>query len=267
MRPVRLADYCCQGGDRVFDQDRFTAADLIISTEGTRELIFSPLGNTPRAPKVALVGITPGAQSEKFSDLLKINSVELAAKKAAFTGAQGTIKALLNAHGFLQALNIDSSGDLNDSDDIFTTSLVKCCLKVDGSYKYATPDIAASRVASYCVLNRFIGDVERLSTLTHVVIFGEPGWQAINLLRKEDQSIKRHLESREVTILNLPHFAQNYQQRAIYQLDPTGDEIYFRAKPGHRAYAAKATEMRRRMLDEVRRLNGLRGSATGRLLP
>jgi hypothetical protein len=38
-------------------------------------------------------------------------------------------------------------------------------------------------------------------------------------------------------------------------------------KPSHRAYAAKATEMRRRMLDEVRRLDGLQGSAIGRLLP
>jgi hypothetical protein len=267
MRPVRLADYCCQGGDRVFDQDRFTTTDLIISTEGKRELFFSPLGNTPRAPKLALVGITPGGQSKKFSELLEINSVELAAKKAAFAGAQKAIKALLNAHEFLKALNIDCSGDLNDSDDIFTTSLVKCCLKVDGSYKYAAPEIAASRAASYCVQNRFIGDIERLSTLTHVVIFGEPGWQAINLLRKEDQSIKRHLESRGLVILNLPHFAQNYQQRAIYQLDPTGDESYLRAKPSHRAYAAKATEMRRRMLGEVRRLGGLQGSATGRLIP
>jgi hypothetical protein len=267
MRPVRLADYCCQGGNRVFDQDQFSADDLIISTEGTRQLIFSPLGNAPRAPKLALVGITPGGQSEKFAKLLQANGVELAARKAAFAGAQESIKALLTAHGFLNSLNIDCSGDLNDSGDIFTTSLVKCCLKVDGSYKYAAPDIAASRVASYCIQNRFIGDIETLGTLTHVVVFGEPGWQAINLLRKDNQSIKRHLESRGLTVLNLPHFAQNYQQRAIYQLDPTGDEAHFRAKPNHRAYAAKASEMRRRMLDELRRLNSLKSSATGRFLP
>lgn len=267
MRPVRLADYCCQGGNRVFDQDQFSADELIISTEGTRQLIFSPLGNAPRAPKLALVGITPGGQSEKFAKLLRTCGIELAARKAAFAGAQESIKALLNAHGFLNALDIGCSGDLNESDDIFTTSLVKCCLKVDGSYKYEAPDIAASRVASYCVQNRFVGDIERLSTLTHVVFFGEPGWQAINLLWKESGSIKRYLESRGLTVLNLPHFAQNFQQRAIYQLDPMGDEAHFRAKPSHRAYAAKAIEMRRRMLDELRRLNGLKGSANGRLIP
>jgi hypothetical protein len=267
MRVVRLADYCCQGGDRVFDKDRFTPADLIISTEGTRELIFSLLGNQPRAPKLALVGITPGAQSEKFARLLRVNEIQRAAKEAAFSGAQEIIKGLLNAHGFLKALSIDCPGDLNDNDDIFTTSLVKCCLKVDGSYKYAAPDIAASQVASYCVLNRFLGDIERLSTLTHVVIFGEPGWQAINLLTKEGLSIKRHLETEGLTILNLPHFAQNFQQRAIYRLNPSEDETYFRAKPSHRAYAPKATDMRRRMLEEIRRLEGLKGSAAGRLFP
>lgn len=267
MRAVRLADYCCQGGDRVIDLDQFTSTDLIISAEGKRELIFSPLGNTPHAPKLALVGITPGGQSEKFSELLRLNSVEIAAKKAAFAGAQKAIKELLDAHGFQKALNIDLSGDLNDSDDIFTTSLVKCCLEVDGSYKYAAPEIAASRIASYCVMNRFIGDVEKLSTLTHVVIFGEPGWQAVDLLKKGSLSIRKHLESLGMTVLNLPHFAQNYQQREVYQLDPARDDLHFRARPDHRAYAAKAAEMRRRMLDEVLRLNGLKRSATGRLLP
>lgn len=265
MRMLRLADYCCQGGDLVVDQDRFTPADLIISTEGKRELIFSPLGNTPRAPKLALVGITPGGQWEKFAKMLQVDSVEIAAKKAAFAGAQKIIKELLDAHGFQKAVNINLSGDLNDSDDIFTTSLVKCCLKVDGSYKYAAPEISASRAASYCVLNRFVGDVERLSTLTHVVIFGEPGWQAVNLLRKGSLSIKGHLEGLGLTVLNLPHFAQNYQQRKVYQLDPARDAVHFRERPDHRAYAAKATEMRRRMLDEVRRLSG--GSASGRFLP
>jgi hypothetical protein len=137
---------------------------------------------------------------------------------------------------------------------------------VCGSYKYAAPDIVASKVASYCVMNRFLGDIERLSTLTHVVIFGEPGWQAVNLLKVGSLTIRQHLEDRGLQVLNLPHFAQNFQQRAIYLLDPTEDENHFRENPKHRPYLAKADQMRRSMLDEVRRLTGHK-SAAGRLIP
>jgi hypothetical protein len=105
--------------------------------------------------------------------------------------------------------------DLNESDDIFTTSLVKCCLKVDGSYQYAAPDIAASTAASYCLSNRFVSDIERLHSIRHVVIFGKPGWDAVNHLKHQKLSIKPYLESRGIRVLNMPHFAQNYQQRTI----------------------------------------------------
>jgi hypothetical protein len=173
VKIIRLADYCCHGGSKILDRDDFTPDHLLLAREGNRELIFSPLGNLAHTPKLALVGITPGAQSEKFAEMLRFCDVEHAARKAAFAGAQAVIKQLLNAHGFLKALKIECPNDLNDSAQIFTTSLVKCCLKVDGSYNYAAPDIAASRVAMHCVLNRFVRDIDMLSSLTHVVIFGE----------------------------------------------------------------------------------------------
>lgn len=251
---IRVADYCCQGGEKVINQRRFTPSDLVISREGNRELVFSPLGNRPRTPKLALVGITPGAQSEKFASLLRHNDVETAARKSAFAGAQETIKTLVTAHGFLKAVSIDCPVDLNESDEIFTTSLVKCCLKVDGSYKYAAPDIAASNAASYCVANRFIRDIERFESIRHIVIFGERGWEAVNFLRHQNLPIKEYFESRRIRVLNMPHFAQNFQQRAIYLLSRSEDERYFRTKPEHRRYWAKADVMRQSITDEINRL-------------
>jgi hypothetical protein len=251
---IRLADYCCQGGDKTIDQEQFSLSDLTIHREGNRELIFSPLGNCPKSPKLALVGITPGGQAEKFAQLLRRHSVTAAAKVAAFAGAQETIKDLLKAHGFLKVLRIDIPADINESDDILTTSLVKCCLKVDGSYKYAAPEISASKAASYCVSNRFIRDIERYNSIRHVVIFGDPGWDAITSIMHKGVPIKTYLESRQIKVLNMPHFAQNFQQRAIYVLDPSEDERYFQKKPKNRAYWAKAARMRQHTMDEVSRL-------------
>lgn len=262
VRMIRLADYCCQGGDKTIDQERFSPSDLTIHREGNRELIFSPLGNCPSSPKLALVGITPGGQSEKFAELLRRNSVATAAKRAAFAGAQETIKNLLTAHGFLKALRIDVPADINESNDILTTSLVKCCLKVNGNYKYAAPEISASKAASYCVSNRFIRDIERYNSIRHVVIFGDPGWEAINSITHQNVSIKHYLESRQIRVLNMPHFAQNFQQRAIYVLDPSEDERYFQCKPKHRAYLAKAAGMRQRTIDEVSRLGNAANKTT-----
>jgi hypothetical protein len=182
MSKIRVADYCCQGGDKVVDRMAFTDADLVISREGKRELIFSPLGN-----------------------------------------------------------------------QIFTTSLVKCCLRVNGSYKYAAPDIAASRAASHCLSNRFLRDIETYDTIRHVVIFGDPGWEAVSVLNHQGMPIKQHLKRRGIAVLNMPHFAQNFQQRAIYVLSPSEDEAHFRNHPTHRPYWPKAARMRSSTIKEVKR--------------
>jgi hypothetical protein len=253
-RLIRLADYCCQGGDKLIDQGSFASSDLIISRDGRRELIFCPLGNQPVMPKLALVGITPGGQSETFENLLRGNDIETAAKKSAFAGAQKNIKRLLCAHGFLKALEIECPADLNESDNIFTTSLVKCCLRVDGSYKYAAPDISASKAASYCISNRFISDIKQFESIRHIVIFGSPGWEAVNLLEHQNVPIKQFLENRGIIVLNMPHFAQNFQQRAIYALDPAADESYLLRNPKHLPYWRKAIAMRQKTIDEIKRL-------------
>lgn len=175
MALIKLSEYCCQGGERTIDTSRFTMEDLRLAVRGNRELIFSPLGNAPVAPRVALVGITPGGQSEAFARYLRLLAVPDAAKRAAFEGAQSQIKQLLAAHGFAESIGLSLAADLNESPDIFTTSLVKCCLKVNGSYKYKAPEIAASPEAINCIANRFLADIGRFPSLEWIIIFGEPG--------------------------------------------------------------------------------------------
>jgi hypothetical protein len=83
MPSIRLGDFCCQGGTRSVDTANLGPNDLVLAREGKTELRFSPLGNRPSRPKLALVGITPGGQSEKFEKSLLQLGVERAAKEAA----------------------------------------------------------------------------------------------------------------------------------------------------------------------------------------
>lgn len=259
LSKFRLSDYCCQASDTLIDPYAFDPDNLVIARRGNRVLRFSPLGNKPTAPKLALIGITPGGQSEVFARLLRSYSVEVAAKKAAFAKGQSAIKNLLNAHGFAKRLGIDLDGDLNDNPALFTTSLVKCCLMVDGGYKFKAPDIAASPEATFCICNRFVADVAKYPSLRWVVIFGDAGWQAITILKVGSRTILEHLEAQGIAVLNFPHFAQNFQQRAIFNLNPEQEAKYFAANPTHRAYAITAQRMRTALLSALERSN-IRGT-------
>ena len=252
---IRFKDHCCQGGDKGVESGAFDSSDLEIPTRDGKTLVFCPLGNQPKSPRLAVVGITPGGQSKRFEDSLKTTgSVEKAAKVAAFAGAHETIRGLLAAHGFLEALGVACPPNLNDSDAIFTTSLVKCCVKAGGSYLYKAPDICASETATYCLLHRFIGDIERYRNIRHLIILGAPGWEAVNTIKFQATTVKAYFESQGLKVLNMPHFAQNYQQRAIYALDPERDNEYFDQHPTHRPYLAEAGRMRSGTMREVERL-------------
>lgn len=244
MALIKIAEHCCQGGDKYIDSDNFSEEDLILSVHGSRKLKFSPLGNNPKDPKVALVGITPGSQSEIFAKNLRTKPIEQAAKDAAFEKGQSQIKELLRSQGFASKIGIDLAGNLNDNRDIFTTSLVKCCLMVDGHYRYKAPDIVASHEARFCVTNRFLKDIVKFSNLKWIIIFGEPGWEAINTLEHCGVTIRQYLSKLSINVLKFPHFAQNFQQRGIFCNSPSEDHEYFLMNPTHRPYASKALEMR-----------------------
>ena len=261
---IRFRDYCCQGGENGIETSAFRPSDLEMPTKDGKALVFCPLGNQPKSPKLAVVGITPGGQSKRFEDSLKeTGSVEKAAKTAAFAGAHDAIRALLSAHGFLEELGIACPANLNDSDAIFTTSLVKCCVKSGGSYLYKAPDICASETATYCLLHRFIGDIEHYRTIRHIIILGAPGWEAVTTIKYQGFTVKAYFEAEGLKVLNMPHFAQNYQQRAIYALDPERDNEYFEEHPTHQPYLSEAARMRDSAMREVERLRRSNSSTLG----
>jgi len=253
MTIIKLDEYCCQGGGKTLDTRTCAPEDLTIAVRGNRELRFSPLGNKPKTPRVALVGITPGGQPEAFLRYLRHSSVLDSAKRAAFEGAQNQIRPLLQSQGFATAIGLDLTGDLNDNPEIFTTSLVKCCLMINGSYKYKAPDIAASPEATFCVVNRFIADIRQFSTLEWIIIFGDPGWEAVTTLNTGGQSVLEILRETGVEVLSFLHFAQNFQQRAIFCLEEHEEPTYFSKNPKHRPYAPKARAMRKALQNAMER--------------
>lgn len=253
---ILVEQYCCTDGQKLVPRQPSSIDELEIQSEdgGSKRMLFAPLGNSPVTPRLAVVGITPGGQVERFRRLLQTHDVITSARLAAFSGAETEIRQLLEAHAFLQSLGIAYSGSINDCPDIFTTSLIKCCMTVNGSYKYKAPDIDASKMATRCVTRRFITDIEGYNTLSHVAVFGAPGWDALNTIRVEGKSVLERLRARGLTVLNFPHFAQNYQQRAIFQLEALHDETFLQLNPKYRPYYFAATQMRSAILSEVERL-------------
>lgn len=249
---IRFGDHCCQADGKMLPQGRFTLDDLTIATDGPRRLRFAPLGNQPVAPKIALVGITPGGQVEKFARYLRNEPVRQAAQRAAFNGAQTEIKELLDAHGFARHVGLSLDGDINDSPDILTTSLVKCCLMVDEGYRFEAPDIAACLPARHCATTRFISDISRFPSLRWVVVFGKPGWEALHALDLEGISLIDLLRTKGLVVLQFPHFAQNFQQRALFMRDEADVQQLLADKPDYNKYAAMAAAMRRAVLEEVK---------------
>lgn len=244
---IDLALHCCQGNGTLragpFDLDALTLA-----SEGSRRLRFAPLGNRPVAPRLALVGITPGGQIERFAEALATMSVAQAASHAAFHGAQTEIKQLLRAHGFAETVGISLEGDLNGNPDILTTSVVKCCLMVDDGYRFAAPDIAASPAANRCATERLVGELRAYPTLRWVVVFGKPAWEAIQQLRLEGKSVIDLLRDQGLTVMQFPHFAQNFQQRALFVCDSGQEAELLCEKPDFAKYADAARGMRSALL-------------------
>jgi len=247
---VDFAEHCCQGSGHLV-AGSFGIDDLTIATEGPRRLRFAPLGNRPSAPRLALVGITPGGQIERFASLLATESVEVAARKAAFDGAQSAIKQLLAAHGFAERIGVSLDGDLNENPDILTTSVVKCCLMVDDGYRFAAPDIAASSAAKRCATERLVRELCSYSNLRWVVVFGKPAWVALHELRIDGQSVIEALRAHGLVVVQLPHFAQNFQQRALFTCDVAAEAALLAAKPDYAKYATGARPMRDKLLAEL----------------
>lgn len=245
-----FADHCCQGKGSI-EVGSFSLDDLSIAKEGSKRLRFAPLGNRPEHPLVALVGITPGGQIEKFADYLATMDVPSAASKAAFAGAQTVIKRMLSANGLAKHIGVSLQGDLNDDHNILTTSVVKCCLMVDENYKFKAPDIAASPAARHCATTRLVTELRSYPTLKWVVVFGDPGWNALHELQIGGKSIINVLRDSGLKVVKLPHFAQNFQQRELYGLSDEQVQHVVDEKPDWAKFAPAAVKMRNAVLEAM----------------
>ncbi len=266
MTVVRLGDFCCQAGNKQLNLRRFRQDDLLLNSSDGLDLIFSPLGNLPLHPKIALVGITPGGQWKRFAKYLSRYGVAVAARKAAFAGARQKILKLLKAHGLADALGIkigSNPDDLFEGEHVLTTSLAKCCLiSNDKRYKYSAPDLVATSRAQYCIEHRFMSEIKsRHETLTHLIIFGQAAEDATSTC-VAGTTVKERLQAMGLRILRLPHFAQNQQQIKIYGLDPSEYDAYFRCNPQNQRYRAKACQLAKATIAEVRRLKSAAGSSS-----
>lgn len=250
IESINFADHCCQSKGKIA-AGSFSLDDLTMAREGSKRLRFSPLGNRPKNPLVALVGITPGGQIGKFAAYLATMSVLAAASKAAFAGAQTVIKQLLSANGLAKHIGVSLEGDLNDNHDILTTSIVKCCLMVDENYKFKAPDIAASPAARHCATTRLVSELGSYPTLKWVVVFGDPGWDALHELQIDGKSIIRILRDLPLQVVKLPHFAQNFQQRELYALSDAKAQRVIDEKPDWAKFAPAALRMRNAVLESM----------------
>lgn len=155
------------------------------------------------------------------------------------------------AHGLAMRTGVTLEGDLNDNPSILTTSIVKCCLMVDDGYRFSAPDIAASAAATHCATERFVKDVLSYPTLQWIFVFGEPGWAALNELRSEGRSLMDILRNAGLKVLQLPHFAQNFQQRQLFVCSTSAEADLLEAKPDFAKFAPAARRMREAVLQAL----------------
>lgn len=250
IESINFAEHCCQGEGSI-EAGSFLLDDLTIAREGSKRLRFAPLGNRPKHPLVALLGITPGGQIEKFADYLATMDVPAAASKAAFAGAQTVIKRILSANGLAKHIGLSLQGDLNDNDNILTTSVVKCCLMVDENYKFKAPDISASPAARHCATTRLATELRSYPTLGWVMVFGDPGWDALHELQIGSMSIINILRDSGLKVIKLPHFAQNFQQRELYALSDKEAQRVIDEKPEWAKFVPEAVRMRNAVLEAM----------------
>jgi hypothetical protein len=96
-----------------------------------------------------------------------------------------------------------------------------------------------------------VDDLLGYPTLKWVVIFGEPGWNALHELRRDGRLLIDVLRSAGLKVLQLPHFAQNFQQRALFCCSPAEEAKLLKNKPDHEKFALAARRMRNALLQAL----------------
>lgn len=162
-------------------------------------------------PRVAIVGLSPAAtQIDEFvSAYRQSGDYADAAIKGAFAGLSREIIAMMNGLGLSSRLDLalTERTSFAHHPDIYVTSLVACAtLTTTGSSTDFDP--SSFEAARRCVGKRFVAEMlnPRFDRLSHVLILGSKGWNAISNVRTPDgQTVLKALEDAGKTVLNIPH--------------------------------------------------------------
>ena len=95
------------------------------------------------------------------------------------------------------------------------------------------------------------GELCSYSTLRWVVVFGKPAWDALHELRVDGQSVIEALRAHGLVVVRFPHFAQNFQQRALFMGDAATESALLAGKPDYAKYAAVSRSMREELLAAI----------------
>ena len=85
------------------------------------------------------------------------------------------------------------------------------------------------------------------------VVFGAPAWEALQILRYEGRAVIDVLRDAGLRVVQFPHFAQNFQQRALFACDARTEADLIARKPDHAKYAPAARQMRAALEVELAR--------------
>ena len=122
---------------------------------------------------------------------------------------------------------------------------------VDDGYRFAAPDIAASPAANRCATERLVRELCAYPTLRWVIVFGKPAWEAMHELRFKGKPVIGLLRDHGLTVVQFPHFAQNFQQRALFNCTSDQEAKLLRDKPDYAKYLDAARRMRSILLREL----------------
>jgi len=203
--------WCTQKAFEIPPKEQLKKDDLILGKESDRTLYFSIVGNKPKNPVVALVGICPGSnQLDKFiSGYQEGLSLQNSAIESGFSKLGNNLKAMLNVLRIDRIIQEEISSDynLNHSEKFLVTSLVKCASLRDGKKPSQSFDPSRFEMTKRCVINRFLLDIlnPNFTNLKLIFIMGKDGWTAINTIKTDNKIIKDYLESKGKILVQIPH--------------------------------------------------------------
>ena len=213
MENRELCPLYCGGNLIKIGKPLLKQENLKIWENEERVLYFSVIGNKPKTPRIAIVGLSPGQNQLRklikgYNDGL---SFQEAAEIAGFSLREKELARAMRAMGIDRELGIqiDDNYNFNESPYFYITSLVKCAfMGKDKKPSKAFPPLKYE-VSRKCIKHRFMKEIFSIKEigLKRVFILGDKGWEAVNSKDLFDNgiSIKEILEREGLKVEKLPH--------------------------------------------------------------